>query len=101
MKPWLALLLTLLLLVGVLLASALAGFNLTWLMILVTALWASIDSSKLRLNQYKSGISYSPPVLFIAIAFFWIVGFPWYLIVRYKVKNGTAVMKDGVAANAT
>ena len=61
-----------------------------------TALWAAIDSSKIQLKRYKSGISYGPFVLFIGVAFLWIVGFPWYLSMRYKIKTGTAVLKDEV-----
>jgi membrane protein YdbS with pleckstrin-like domain len=64
-------------------------------MVLGTALWAAIDSSKIQLKRYKSGISYGPVVLFIAIVFLWIIGFPWYLAMRYKIKTGTAVLKDG------
>ncbi|HTY87324.1 MAG TPA: hypothetical protein VMB80_07655 [Candidatus Acidoferrum sp.] len=58
------------------------------------ALWAAVDSTKIQLKRYKSGISYGPIVLFIAIALLWIIGFPWYLVMRYKIKTGTAVLKD-------
>jgi len=64
-------------------------------MVLGTALWAAIDSSKLQLKRYKSGTSYGPVVLFFACALLWIVGFPWYLAMRYKTKIGTAVLKEG------
>jgi hypothetical protein len=30
----------------------------------------------------------------MAIAFFWIIGFPWYLAVRYKINTGIAILKD-------
>ena len=70
-------------------------FPLSWFMILGTAIWAAIDSSKIQLKRYKSGISYGPVVLFFGIALLWIIGFPWYLSMRYKIKTGTAVVKDG------
>ena len=60
------------------------------------ALWAAIDSSKINLRLYKSGIAYRPAALFFGIAMLWIIGFPWYLSMRYKIKTGTAVLKDGV-----
>ena len=60
------------------------------------ALWAAIDSSKIRLRLYKSGIACHPAVLFLGIACLWIIGFPWYLSMRYKIKTGTAVLKEGV-----
>src|SRR5258708_25831234 len=69
--------------------------SLTWVMVLITAIWAAIDSSKIHLKRYKSGISYGPVVLFLGFLLLWIVAFPWYLIVRHKILTGTAVLKDG------
>jgi hypothetical protein len=69
-------------------------------MVLGTSLWAAFDSSKIQLKRYKSGISYGPIVLFVACALLWIVGFPWYLIMRYKIKAGTAVLKDSASVPA-
>jgi hypothetical protein len=60
-----------------------------------TALWAALDSSKIQLQRYKSGIAYGPVVLFFCFLLLWIVAFPWYLTVRYKIKTGAAVLKDG------
>jgi len=94
MKSWIAILFTIGILAACLVLSVLIRFNLTWILVLGTALWASIDSKKIQLTRYKSGISCNPVVLFIAIAFLWIIGFPWYLAVRYKIKTGTAVLKD-------
>ncbi len=95
MKTWIAILFTIGLFVACIVISGLIGFDLTWIMVLGTALWAAIDSSKLQLKRYKSGISYGPVVLFFACALLWIVGFPWYLAMRYKIKTGTAVLKEG------
>ncbi|MBS0659934.1 MAG: hypothetical protein JSR82_16970 [Verrucomicrobia bacterium] len=75
-------------------ASVLVQFDLITIMVLGTSLWAAIDSSKLQLKRYQSGISYGPVVLFIACALLWIVGFPWYLSMRHKIKSGTAVLKE-------
>jgi len=61
-----------------------------------TAIWAAIDSQKLQLKKYKSEISYGPIVLFLGLILLWIVAFPWYLSMRYKIKNGTAVLKGQV-----
>ena len=68
---------------------------LTWFMVVITAVWAAIDSSKIHLKRYKSGISYQPVVLFLGVLLLWVVAFPWYLIVRHKILTGTAVLKDG------
>jgi len=92
-----------LLTIALVLLTSFVGLNiagryvpLSWFMILGTALWAAIDSKKIQLRRYKSGISYGPVALFIAIALLWIVGFPWYLVMRYRIKTGAAVLKDGV-----
>jgi len=98
MKPRDAILLT----IALLLLTSFVGFDiagknvsLSCFMVLGTAIWAAIDSSKIQLKRYKSGISYGPVVLFFGFLFLWIVAFPWYLIVRYKIKTGTATLKDG------
>ena len=70
-------------------------FPFSWFMILGTAMWAAIDSSKIQLKRYKSGISYGPVVLFLGFVLLWVIAFPWYLIVRHKILSGTAVLKDG------
>jgi len=74
--------------------AAISGYDISIVMILGTSLWAAIDSSKIELRKYQSGISYGPFVIFFAIAFLWIAGFPWYLIVRYRIKVGTATLKN-------
>jgi hypothetical protein len=97
MKTWIAILFTLGLLAASIVISAMIGFNLTWIMVLGTALWAAIDSTKIQLRRYKSGISSGPVVLFVACALLWIVGFPWYLAMRYKIQTGAAILKPELA----
>ena len=58
------------------------------LVILISALWAAWDSSKIQLTKYQTGISYSPVVLFLLIILLWIAGFPWYMAVRTKITSG-------------
>jgi hypothetical protein len=100
MKTWIAILFSIGLFVACLVIYALIDFNLTWFMVFSTSLWAATDSSKLQLKRYKSGISSGPVVLFIACAMLWIVGFPWYLAMRYKIKTGTAILKDEITKDA-
>jgi hypothetical protein len=95
MQAWIAILFSVGLVIVCSIISSTVNFPITGLMVIGTALWASIDSSKIQLKRYKSGISYGPIVLFIAIALLWIIGFPWYLAVRHKIKNGTALLKNG------
>ena len=94
MKWYWAILFTLAILAATLVVSQLVGFNLVWILVLGTALWAAIDSSRLELKKYKSGISYGPVIVFVLIAFLWIVGLPWYLAVRYKITHGLLELKQ-------
>jgi len=59
-----------------------------------SAIWAGFDSKKLQLIRYKSGISYGPWSIWAGCLMLWPVAFPWYLVIRYKIKAGTAVLKD-------
>jgi hypothetical protein len=93
-KVWLAIVFTLALLATERLVSAVLGTDLLWFLILGSAAWVAWDSSKIHLTQYQSGISLRPPLLFFGIALLWIVGFPWYLAVRHRIKTGTALRKQ-------
>ncbi len=70
--------------------------SLTPVMILITAIWAAVDSSKIHLTRYISGIACGPFVLFLAVLLLWVIAFPWYLIVRHKIQTGTAILGDEV-----
>ncbi|MGH7941362.1 MAG: hypothetical protein ACREFR_09850, partial [Limisphaerales bacterium] len=98
-QTWMAILLTIALLGACAVIYRLTGLDLSWIMVIGTALWAAIDSTKIHLKRYESGISYGPVVLFIGLVLLWFIAFPWYLIVRHKIKTGAAVLKDG-AKNA-
>ena len=93
MKPWIAILFTAGLAAFCYFGSRLVHFDLVWILVPVTALWAAMDSSKMQLRRYKSGISCGPIVVFIGCAALWIVVFPWYLTMRHRIMNGTAVLK--------
>ncbi len=93
MKWYWAILFTLAILGATLVLSELVGFNLVWILVFATALWAAIDSSRLQLKKYKSGIAYGPIVVFVVVALLWIVGFPWYLAARYKIRHGLLELK--------
>jgi len=100
MKPMYAILLTALLTVSFFFGFRIGGVGISfgWFMVLGTGIWAAVDSTKIQLKRYKSGISYGPVVIFICFVGLWIVAFPWYLIMRHKILTGTAVLKD-VATN--
>jgi len=90
---WLALPFTATLLCGGLFAGAVLQVDVTPAIVLLSAAWCALDSRKIRLQTYQSGISYGPLGLFVAISCLWLVGFPWYLIVRHRIRNGGGILK--------
>ncbi len=56
--------------------------------IVTTSLWLAIDSSRLRVREFKSQLASHPFVLFTASLGLWILVFPTYLIVRSKIQAG-------------
>ena len=73
---------------------AFTGVNIFYLVIVVTALWAAWDSSKIGLRRYKSIISYGPIALFFAISFIWPIAFPLYLAMKFRIQRGIAEVKS-------
>ena len=68
--------------------------NIVPIVIFGSALWVAFDSSKLQFQRYKSGIAYGPVSLFFGCLLLWIIAFPLYLVIRSKIKAGTAILKD-------
>ncbi|MBI3551435.1 MAG: hypothetical protein HY077_02855 [Elusimicrobia bacterium] len=71
----------------------LTNLPILYLLILSTASWAAWDSTQIKLREYNSGIALHPVGLWIGIAMLWLIGFPWYLTVRYRIKKGTQERK--------
>src|SRR5262245_13006490 len=92
MKAWMAILMTIWLLAACILISSLIDFDVTWIMVLGTTLWAAMDSSKIEFKRDKGCVG--PVRLFITCGLLWIVGFPWYLAKRQKIMTGKAVLKE-------
>jgi hypothetical protein len=59
-----------------------------------TSIWAAVESKSLHLGEYRTSLAAGPVVLFIGVAGFWIVGFPWYLVVRSKIMGGALERSD-------
>jgi len=93
MKTWKAILLTLGLIAGCAVIYNLIRVNLLIPLVVGTSIWVGIDSEKLELVRYKSGIAYPPVLLGMLCAAFWIVGFPWYLSIRDKIKTAKAHLR--------
>jgi hypothetical protein len=102
MKTWIAILLTF----GIIASCGLftwltgdknAGNQIFALVLVGTSVWVGVDSAMLRLGRYQSGISYRPVTLGILCSMSWIVAFPWYLSMRYKIRSGTARLRPEFA----
>jgi hypothetical protein len=98
MKTWIAILLTFGImaccgLIARLTGEKAVGEDVFVLVVVWTSVWAGVDSAGLRLKRYQSGISYRPTTLGVLCSMFWIVAFPWYLSMRYKIRTGTARLK--------
>jgi hypothetical protein len=62
---------------------------------LVTIIWAILDSRRVDLRRYHTGISGGPSILFVLLLIFgWPIVFPWYLGMRFKIMAGTARLRD-------
>ena len=93
MKTWIAMLVTFGLLATCGWIATLTGVNLFMLLVVGTSVWAGVDSAGIYLKKYQSGISYGPVPLALLCSVFWIVAFPWYLSMRYKIRTGTARLR--------
>lgn len=60
-----------------------------WTMILSTACMASLDWQAIEGRKYKTGLPRHPALVGLAVALFWIVGFPWYLVARANILSGS------------
>ncbi len=94
-QTWVAILLTLVWLGTCTVIYKVTGIDLGWFMVIGTAFWAVIDSQKIQLRRFESDISCGPFALFVGFVLAWLIMFPWYLIVRHKIKTGTATLKEG------
>jgi hypothetical protein len=61
----------------------------------VLALWAVIDSIRLKVTQHTSSQLATPVGLIVWMALAWPIALPWYLKVRYLVANGESLDKVG------
>jgi hypothetical protein len=67
---------------------------LSYAAIIISSVWVAYDSSKVKLFKYNTGLSYKPWILCLLMIPLWYVSFPWYLVVRYKIKRGDIQFLD-------
>src|SRR5205823_1534131 len=102
---------TIALLTAASIASALAHFPFLVLMIPATAVWATLDASKIH-RRYRSDpldmptrdsiarLQCSKPVIVFAACFAnWFLGFPWYLVMRDVLITNAPMTAKGINDN--
>lgn len=98
--PWItALLATLVLMALTVIVAALIP---TWWSGLIvvgsSSIWAAWDSSRIGLHRYKSQMANEPVVVLFMCVVFWLLCFPWYLIIRQGIKRGLVPLKPPVSS---
>jgi hypothetical protein len=63
------------------------------IIVVATSIWAAVDSVRVDLRCYKTRIALHPILLFNAMYLLWPIMFPWYLIVRSKIDEGSLARK--------
>jgi hypothetical protein len=71
------------------------------LMVLASAIWASQDASRIGLKQYKARLAGGPVGVFFAMWLLWIIAFPWYLVVRSRIKAGVMPKNEHVGSTSS
>ena len=76
------------LLIGTWLTSVGTGLNLAIPMILFSAIWAAMDSTKVGARHFRG-----------LVAILWIVAFPAYLVLRERIRGGMAEPRPGLSSD--
>jgi hypothetical protein len=62
---------------------------------LASIIWAALDSRRVRLWRYHTGIAGGPVTIFVLLLVLgWPLVFPWYLGMRLKILFGVARWRD-------
>ncbi len=84
---------------AIVITIALSAFAIYWgwfhVFALASILWAALDSKRVRLWRYHTGISGGPVIIFVLLLVLgWPLVFPWYLGMRLKIWAGVARLRD-------
>jgi hypothetical protein len=94
--------------VGILVAACVAGIVMAFagilpfslasapiiVMVIGTSIWAAFDSSRIGLRAYKTQLAAHPVILMMGLWLLWIITFPWYLVVRSKIRARTLAKRE-------
>lgn len=84
---------------AIVITVALSALTLYWgwfsVFALISIIWAVLDSRRIRLWRYYTGIAGGPLVIFILLLVLgWPIILPWYLGMRLKIWAGVARLRD-------
>ncbi len=65
-----------------------------WGITIGLSIWVALDSKSIELQKYKTGLPANPVVLGVCCCLVFGIAFSWYLASRFKIKNGTATLKE-------
>lgn len=86
MKPWQAIIVTIVVMIIMVIANRTEVFG---VIIIASAIFVGIDAGKIKTKNYSYKFWPKSPVVWaICVWLFWIICFPAYLIIRGKIKSG-------------
>lgn len=100
MKLWQAILLTIAIIAGLLFLPAGIAKPITSLIVLLSAIWVYKDAQKFDTKKYKSNLGMSPSALALCTFILWIIFFPGYLWLRYRIKNNLVPIREKYKARS-
>lgn len=85
--------------IGTWLTSVGTGLNLAAPMILFSAAWAALDSTRVGARHFRGWMGRGPLGVFALVTLLWIVAFPAYLVLRERIRGGVADPRPGLSSD--
>lgn len=77
------------------------GVPAVWVLLAGSAVWAAWDARSVQPWRYQTGLAYRPIVILMGVLLLWLVVFPWYLVVRGRIRAGTLTQKPDPSDSAS
>jgi hypothetical protein len=75
--------------------STALGLDLYWPMTGAWAIWAALDSRRLKLDRFERVFPLQPMPLAFSVFFLWPISLPWYIHLRAKAESGNLTQPPG------
>lgn len=75
------------------------GLNLVVPMFLFSAAWAAWDAQRVGARHFHGWLGRGPLGVFLLVSIGWIIAFPAYLLLRERIRFGTAAARPGVTSD--